>query len=339
MSKNILLINLGSPKSLAINDVKNYLKEFLSDDYVIDLPKFLQQIILRCFILPFRTPKTKRAYQSIWDSNGSPLIHNTNLIAKSLNKKTGWNVQIAMRYQQPSIKNSILTFKNNQINDIIILPLYPHNAMSTTKSTEKAISAIVKKYHPDLRYKLIEPFYNHPKYINALAEQIKPNIKNKYDKLIFSYHGLPERHIRKSDSSGKHCLFNSSCCDIDCVESKTCYRSNVLKTSKLIANKLALNDYKWMVTFQSRVTIIDRKWLKPFTDIELMNFPKNNINNIVILCPSFVADCLETLEEINIRERESFFKAGGKKFTYIPCLNNDQNFIEFLEELIIISSK
>ena len=244
-----------------------------------------------------------------------------------------------MRYQQPSIKNSILTFKNNQINDIIILPLYPHNAMSTTKSTEKAISAIVKKYHPDLRYKLIEPFYNHPKYINALAEQIKPNIKNKYDKLIFSYHGLPERHIRKSDSSGKHCLFNSSCCDIDCVESKTCYRSNVLKTSKLIANKLALNDYKWMVTFQSRVTIIDRKWLKPFTDIELMNFPKNNINNIVILCPSFVADCLETLEEINIRERESFFKAGGKKFTYIPCLNNDQNFIEFLEELIIISSK
>ena len=338
MSKNILLINLGSPKSLALNDVREYLKEFLSDDFVIDLPKVLQQIILRCFILPFRTPKTKSAYKSIWTSNGSPLIHNTKLIAESLKQRTGWNVQISMRYQEPSIKNSILSFKKNQNNDIIILPLYPHNAMSTTKSTKKAINTIVKKYYPDLRYKLIKPFYDHPKYIYALSEQLKLHTHNKFDRLIFSYHGLPERHIKKSDLSGKHCFSNTSCCDIDCVESKNCYRSNVLKTSKLVADRLTLRDSEWMVTFQSRVTIIDRKWLKPFTDIELINFPKKDVKNIVMCCPSFVADCLETLEEINLRERKSFLKAGGKKFTYVPCLNNDKNFIDFLEELIIVES-
>ena len=148
MKKNILLINLGSPKSLTTKDVKTYLTEFLSDDYVIDLPKLVQQFILRFFILPFRTPKTKAAYESIWTSKGSPLIENTRLIAKSLKEKTGWNVQIAMRYQEPSIKSSILSFKENEINDIVILPLYPHNAMSTTFSTKEVVNSIVNKYYP-----------------------------------------------------------------------------------------------------------------------------------------------------------------------------------------------
>ena len=336
MKKNILLINLGSPKSLTTKDVKTYLTEFLSDDYVIDLPKLVQQFILRFFILPFRTPKTKAAYESIWTSNGSPLIENTRLIAKSLKEKTGWNVQIAMRYQEPSIKNSILSFKENQINDVVILPLYPHNAMSTTHSTAEAVNIIVNKYYPELRYTLIKPFYDHPQYIYALSELIKPHISDKMDKLIFSYHGLPERHIKKSDYSRNHCFSNSSCCEIECIESQNCYRSNVLKTSKLTAEKLNLSDDKWMTTFQSRVTIIDPKWLKPFTDIELVNFAKKDIRNIVILCPSFVADCLETLEEINIRGRESFIESGGREFIFVPCLNNDKNFIDLLKELATV---
>tara|TARA_Y100000814_G_scaffold287766_1_gene258314 strand:- start:1914 stop:2933 length:1020 start_codon:yes stop_codon:yes gene_type:complete len=339
MKKNILLINLGSPKSLTTKDVKTYLTEFLSDDYVIDLPKLVQQFILRFFILPFRTPKTKAAYESIWTSKGSPLIENTRLIAKSLKEKTGWNVQIAMRYQEPSIKSSILSFKENEINDIVILPLYPHNAMSTTFSTKEVVNSIVNKYYPELRYTLIKPFYDHPKYIYALSEIIKPHISNKMDKLIFSYHGIPERHIKKSDSSRNHCFSNSSCCEIECIESQNCYRSNVLKASKLTAEKLDLSDDKWMTTFQSRVTIIDPKWLKPYTDIELVNFASKGIRNIVILCPSFIADCLETLEEINIRGRKSFLNSGGKKFTFVPCLNNDKNFISLLKELVIAASK
>ena len=337
--KNILLINLGSPKSLQLKDVKNYLYEFLSDDFVIDLPKLLQQIIVRFIIIPFRSPKTKKAYKTIWNSSGSPLIQNTKKIAKSLANRTGWNVQVAMRYQEPSISKSILYYKKKQINDIIIIPLYPHNAMSTTHTTKIEIDRIINKYYPGLRYSLVKPFYNHPKYIFALSELIKPYIKNNFDKLIFSYHGLPERHMTKSDPSKNHCLKSPSCCELDCESSRMCYRSNVLNTSKLIAKKLNLESNKWISSFQSRVTIIDRKWLKPFTDIELKKYPKDGIKNIMILCPSFVADCLETLEEIEIRGRKLFINAGGKNFIYIPCLNDDNNFLDLLETLITDISK
>ena len=239
-----------------------------------------------------------------------------------------------MRYQEPSIKDSILSFKNKKVNDIIIIPLYPHTAMSTTHSTKVEVDRIIKKYYPDLRYSIIKPFFDHPKYINALSEQLKPHITDKMDKLIFSYHGLPERHIRKSDKSEQHCLQSYSCCEIDCDAAKNCYRSNTLNTSRLVAEELNLDNEQWMSSFQSRVTIIDRKWLKPFTDIELKDFPLKGIKNIVIICPSFVADCLETLEEIDLRARETFMKAGGKNFIYIPCLNNDKNFINLLQQLI-----
>ena len=227
----------------------------------------------------------------------------------------------------------------NKIRNIKIVPLYPHNAMSTTSSTEKEVDRIIKKYYPDLHYSIIKPFYDHPKYIYALSEFIRPHINDKMDKLIFSYHGLPERHIKKSDSSGKHCLQNTLCCKTDCQFSQNCYRSNALTTSKLVSDKLDLSEDKWISSFQSRVTLIQRKWLKPYTDIELTNFPKKEINNIVIICPSFVADCLETLEEINIRGRDLFLKKGGKEFIFIPCLNNDINFIKLLEDLIINSSE
>ena len=179
---------------------------------------------------------------------------------------------------------------------------------------------------------------DNPLYIEALSDSIKPYLKD-YDKIIFSYHGIPERHIKKSDSSRNHCFSNSSCCEIECIESQNCYRSNVLKASKLTAEKLDLSDDKWMTTFPSRVTIIDPKWLKPYTDIELVNFASKGIRNIVILCPSFIADCLETLEEINIRGRKSFLNSGGKKFTFVPCLNNDKNFLSLLKELVIAASK
>ena len=190
MQKNILLINLGSPKSLQLKDVRAYLSEFLSDKFVIDLPKLLQQIIVRLIILPFRSPKTRKTYKAIWNSKGSPLIQNTNQIAQSLIKQTGWNVKVAMRYQEPSIKDSILSFKNKKVNDIIIIPLYPHTAMSTTHSTKVEVDRIIKKYYPDLRYSIIKPFFDHPKYINALSEQLKPHISDNMDKFgsLYEYH-------------------------------------------------------------------------------------------------------------------------------------------------------
>tara|TARA_B110000003_G_scaffold98898_1_gene101053 strand:+ start:277 stop:1287 length:1011 start_codon:yes stop_codon:yes gene_type:complete len=334
MDKNILLINLGSPKSLDKKDVKDYLREFLSDDLVIDLPKILQQFILRCFILPFRPAQAKEAYELIWEEEGSPLIINTQKIANALAKKTGWNVDIAMRYQEPSIKNVIEKYKENSVEELTVISLYPHNAMSTTLSTELAVKEIVKRIYPDLKLSFVEPFYDNPLYIEALSESIKPYLKD-IDKLVFSYHGIPMRHIKKSDISGSHCMGENSCCNIDNVSSRNCYRSNTFTTSKLTAQYLKLKSSEWMMTFQSRVSIISPNWLKPYTDIELDNLPPKGVKRVGVVCPSFVADCLETLEEIDMRARETFEEAGGKTFKYIPCLNDDKKFVSVLERLIL----
>jgi ferrochelatase len=334
MDKNILLINLGSPKSLDKKDVKDYLREFLSDDLVIDLPKILQQFILRCFILPFRPAQAKEAYELIWEEEGSPLIINTQKIANALAKKTGWNVDIAMRYQEPSIENVIEKYKENNVEELTVISLYPHNAMSTTLSTELAVKEVVRRIYPDLKLSFVEPFYDNPLYIEALSESIKPYLKD-IDKLVFSYHGIPMRHIKKSDISGSHCIGENSCCNIDNISSRNCYRSNTFTTSKLTAQYLKLKSSEWMMTFQSRVSIISPNWLKPYTDIELDNLPPKGVERVGVVCPSFVADCLETLEEIDMRARETFEEAGGETFKYIPCLNDDKKFISVLEHLIL----
>ena len=333
MNKQILLVNLGSPKSLSKSDVREYLKEFLSDDYVMDLPKILQQFILRAFILPFRPSKTKEAYEKIWEKEGSPLIINTQKIATSLSEKTGWKVDIAMRYQEPSIREKVKKYKQRKINEVIVIPLYPHHAMSTTKTTNIEIDKIVSEEYPNLKVRYIEPFYNDPRYINALSHSIKPYL-NDLDKLVFSYHGIPERHLTKGDVVGDHCMKVENCCDINCKSSQSCYRSNVLATSKLTADQLELTDNQWMVSFQSRVSIMGPAWLKPYTDIEIDKLGENGMEKIGVVCPSFIADCLETLEEIEMQAKESFIESGGKELVYIPCLNNNPEFINALESII-----
>ena len=333
MNKQILLVNLGSPKSLSKADVKEYLKEFLSDDYVVDLPKILQQFILRAFILPFRPSKTKEAYEKIWEEDGSPLIINTQKIATSLSEKTGWKVDIAMRYQEPSIREKVKKYKERKTNEVIVIPLYPHHAMSTTKTTKIEIDKIVSEEYPSLKVKYIEPFYDDPRYIDALSHSIKPYLDD-LDKLIFSYHGIPERHLTKGDVVGDHCMKVENCCDISCKSSQSCYRSNVLATSKLTADQLELADNQWMVSFQSRVSIMGPAWLKPYTDIEIDKLGENGMEKIGVVCPSFIADCLETLEEIEMQAKESFIESGGKELVYIPCLNNNPEFINALESII-----
>lgn len=331
--KNILLLNLGSPKSTDKRHVREYLEEFMSDDHVLDFPKFFQQLILRLFILPFRPAQAKEAYEEIWEEDGSPLIINTKKIADALANKTGWDVDIAMRYQYPSIKESIMRFKEKRIKKLHVLPLYPHNASSTTISTNEEVKKIVKEIYPELKLEFIKPFYNHPDYIDSLAQSIKPHL-NGIDKLVFSYHGIPIRHVTKSCNVGKDCYDSNNCCSQDSVEHCICYKCNTFMTSKFTADKLNLKNSDWIMSYQSRVSVVSPFWLKPYTDIELENFPKNGVKNIAIVCPSFVADCLETLEEIGMRGKESFAESGGKSFTYIPCLNDNKHFISALENII-----
>ncbi len=334
LQKNVgvLLINLGSPKELSKKSVRQYLRVFLSDDNVVDLPKFLQQFILRLFILPFRPKNTLEAYEKIWTKEGSPLIISTESIANKLTEKTGWNVEYAMRYEEPSIEKALHKFKKNEINKIYVISLYPHNAMATTVTTELETRNVAMNVSNDFELIFTKPFFDNEEYINAMVNSIRPYVENKsYDKIIFSYHGIPKRQAKKTDETGEHCFSTSNCCEIENDGSKDCYRSHTRIASDLTAKKLGLEDDQWEIAYQSR---IGPGWLTPFTDKRLAKLPEEGIDNIAILCPSFISDCLETLEEIDIRGRETFLKAGGKNMTYIPCLNDSEDTINLLENLV-----
>ena len=334
LQKNVgvLLINLGSPKELSKKSVRQYLRVFLSDDNVVDLPKFLQQFILRLFILPFRPKNTLEAYEKIWTKEGSPLIISTESIANKLTEKTGWNVEYAMRYEEPSIEKALHKFKKNEINKIYVISLYPHNAMATTVTTELETRNVAMNISNDFELIFTKPFFDNEEYINAMVNSIRPYVENKsYDKIIFSYHGIPKRQAKKTDETGEHCFSTSNCCEIENDGSKDCYRSHTRIASDLTAKKLGLEDDQWEIAYQSR---IGPGWLTPFTDKRLAKLPEEGKDNIAILCPSFISDCLETLEEIDIRGRETFLKAGGKNMTYIPCLNDSEDTINLLENLV-----
>ena len=331
-NEGVLLINLGSPKELSKKSVRQYLRVFLSDDNVVDLPKFFQQFILRLFILPFRPKNTLEAYEKIWTKEGSPLIISTESIANKLTEKTGWNVEYAMRYEEPSIERALHKFKKNEINKIYVISLYPHNAMATTVTTELETRNVAMNVSNDFELIFTKPFFDNEEYINAMVNSIRPYVENKsYDKIIFSYHGIPKRQAKKTDETGEHCFSTSNCCEIENDGSKDCYRSHTRIASDLTAKKLGLKDDQWEIAYQSR---IGPGWLTPFTDKRLAKLPEEGKDNIAILCPSFISDCLETLEEIDIRGRETFLKAGGKNMTYIPCLNDSEDTINLLENLV-----
>ncbi len=331
-NEGVLLINLGSPKELSKKSVRQYLRVFLSDDNVVDLPKFFQQFILRLFILPFRPKNTLEAYEKIWTKEGSPLIISTESIANKLTEKTGWNVEYAMRYEEPSIEKALHKFKKNEINKIYVISLYPHNAMATTVTTELETRNVAMNVSNDFELIFTKPFFDNEEYINAMVNSIRPYVENKsYDKIIFSYHGIPKRQAKKTDETGEHCFSTSNCCEVENDGSKDCYRSHTRIASDLTAKKLGLKDDQWEIAYQSR---IGPGWLTPFTDKRLAKLPEEGKDNIAILCPSFISDCLETLEEIDIRGRETFLKAGGKNMTYIPCLNDSEDTINLLENLV-----
>ena len=331
-SHAILLLNLGSPEELTKKSVRDYLKVFLSDDYVVDIPKIIQQLIVRLFILPFRPKTTLHAYSQIWRKDGSPLIVSTHKIAEKLSKKTNSKVSAAMRYEEPSIKDALIELREEGYKNITVVPLYPHNAMATVITTQVEVMKISKEYFQDANIKFIEPFYDNPMYIDAMVKSIKPYLENKnFEKIIFSYHGIPERQARKTDKTGSHCFESEDCCEQNNLGSKDCYKSHTVKASNQIASSLGLENDAWEIAYQSR---IGPGWLKPFTDKRLASLPREGKKSIAVVCPSFISDCLETLEEIDIRGRNTFIDAGGEDMTYIPCLNETDLTIELIQDLV-----
>jgi ferrochelatase len=331
--KGIVLMNLGSPDSTEVKDVKRYLKEFLMDERVIDVPWLARFFLINGIIVPFRAPKSAEAYKTIWTKEGSPLVVLTKQLQKALQLKVNEPVAIAMRYGKPTPKAAFdeLIKSNSDLEEVLAIPLYPHYAMSSFETAVESAKEIYQKNKYSFKLQFLQPFYKEPHYINALAENIRPFLQKEYDHILFSYHGVPGRHIRKSDITGCHCLKVENCCEVASPAHAYCYRHHVFTTTQLVMDQLNISKDKYSISFQSR---LGKGWLEPFTDIRLEEMPKEGIKKLMILCPAFVSDCLETLEEIDERGKESFLKAGGESFTMIPCLNTNPLWVDVLAKWV-----
>lgn len=327
--KGILLINLGSPESPKVADVKKYLTEFLTDKYVIDMPYIFRQLLVRGIIIPQRVKNSAKLYKSIWTDKGSPLtVHSKNLTDK-VRLKSERPVALGMRYGNPSMKHAILELKEKGVDEITVLPLYPQYAMSTTQTVLEKLYEDINEVAKEIKVKIIAPFYNNNQYINVLTESIKKSINlENVDHLLFSFHGIPERHIKKTDPTKSHCKIDGSCCNTPSEAHKNCYRHQCLETARLVAEKLDLKEDFYTVAFQSRLG--KDPWLQPYTSATIKDFPKKGIKKLAVVTPAFVSDCLETIEEIGIEANEDFLEAGGTKFHRIPCLNSDNDWADLI---------
>ena len=331
--RGIVLMNLGSPDSTATGDVKRYLNEFLMDERVIDIPYLLRVLLIKGIIVPFRAPKSAEAYKEIWTDKGSPLVNTTRQLRQALQQLVDMPVEIAMRYGNPSAKEGFdkLLKRQPDLEEVIAVPLYPHYAMSSYETAVEHAKEIHAKNNYPFTLEFVKPYYNNAGYIHALAERMRSFTNKPFDHILFSYHGIPQRHIRKSDVTGCHCLKTTDCCEVASPAHDFCYRHQCLTTTKLVTEKLAIPQNKFSISFQSR---LGKGWLQPFTDKRLEEMPKEGIKKLLIICPAFVSDCLETLEEIAMRGKESFMEAGGETYEMIPCLNVEPRWVETLKELV-----
>ena len=330
-----LLINLGSPNSPAVKDVRVYLRQFLMDELVIDVPFLFRWIIVNLIILVFRPRKSAAAYKTIWTEEGSPLVVTSLKFGESVKKKSNIPVEMVMRYGNPSIESGLLLLNDQveSLEELFIIPMYPHYADSTWKTALEEVKSQLKKHKLAPRLKVIKPFYNHDTYIDLLSNSIKPYLNKPYDHILFSYHGLPERHLRKADPTGMVCLKQDKCCESTHPNvHATCYRAQTVKMTELISKQLKLNPNKFSICFQSRLG--SDPWTTPNTEDELIRIAKEGKKRLLIVCPAFTVDCLETLEEICEEGKELFIESGGTSFTYIPCLNLNEGFIDLVSDWI-----
>ena len=319
--RGIILMNLGSPDSTEVKDVRRYLNEFLMDERVIDIPYLIRLLLVKGIIVPFRAPKSAEAYKSIWWKEGSPLIQLTKQLQSSVQSNFDEPVTIAMRYGNPTPQAAYeeILKEDPAIKEVVLFPLYPQYAMSSYETAVEYMTEVHKKGRYPFTLTTIKPYYNNQDYINALTESIRPFMQNDFDKILFSYHGVPERHIFKGDVTGSHCLKSANCCEQASAAHQYCYRHQCRETTKLVAMSLNLPPEKYEQTFQSRLG--RDKWLTPYTAVRLAELPKEGVKRLLVACPAFVSDCLETLEEIAGEGKEIFSHAGGETFTMIPCLN------------------
>lgn len=331
--KGALLINLGSPESPNPKDVKKYLGEFLMDERVIDLAKPLRTFLVKGIILNTRPKKSAKAYKKIWWKEGSPLIVLSQRLQDAVQKKVSVPIGLAMRYGTPSIEQGIKELVDQGVDEIMLIPLYPQFAMATTETILVLAENIRDEKYPDLEFTVLPPFYNHPDYVRVLSESIQEYLSDKgWEHLLFSYHGIPERHIRKSDVTKSHCKIDKSCCQTASKAHQYCYRHQCYETTRQVAEYLGLKEDRFSTSFQSRLGV--DPWLQPYTDQTVARFAKKGTKKMAIVTPAFVSDCLETLEEIGMEAVEDFEEKGGEELHVVPCINTRKDWVNVMSRWI-----
>jgi ferrochelatase len=332
MSKGVLLVNLGSPDSPSVPDVRRYLREFLMDGRVLDVNWLTRFCVVYFAILPSRPRQSAEAYHKIWTQAGSPLVVTSRNVATQLQARVDPPVELAMRYQSPTIPSAVRNLVTKGVDDLLLIPLFPHYAMSSFETAVERVKEVAVRLAPQMRIQIQPPYFDQPDYIEALVASTRDFLQKDFDHLLFSFHGVPERQIRKSDPTGAHCLAAGNCCEVASPAHATCYRAQCFKTVDAFVKRTGLPSSKYSIAFQSRLG--RHPWLKPYTDLELPKLAANGVRKLLVICPAFVSDCLETLEEIGMRARETFLEAGGTEFALIPCLNEHPLWLDALRKMV-----
>jgi ferrochelatase len=332
----VLLLNLGTPDSPSVPDVRRYLGQFLMDPLVIDIPAPLRVLLVHGIILRTRPRKSAEAYRTIWTERGSPLLFHAQDLAAGVREELGGEVAevaVAMRYQNPSVADVLDRLRAAAVDDIVVVPLFPQYSMAAWHSAVKEVLDVAGRMRnvPNLRF--VPPYYDHPAFLDAVAAVARPILDEmKPDKVVLSFHGIPNQHCTKTDESGgQHCLKRADCCETIVAANRFCYRAQCVHTAKGIAARLGLGPDQHEVTFQSRLT---KNWITPFTDERIRALPGEGVRRVAVLCPAFVADCLETIEEIGMRAAEDFEAAGGTELRLVPCVNADPTWVRGVATLV-----
>jgi len=335
MKKGVLLVNLGSPDSTKTKDVRKYLDEFLMDERVIDIPYWKRFLLIKGIILNTRPKKAAEAYKKIWWPEGSPLVVISERFTKKVAQKLDIPVALGMRYGSMTMQNAMQELANQDVEEILLVPLYPHYAMSSFETVVEKAKEINRKTFPTITMTVLPAFYDNEAYINVMSANLQQQLDGfNYDHILFSYHGIPERHIFKTDKTNTHgeIITNVDCCENNPEAKKTCYRSQCFETTKQMVKTLGLKEGSYSISFQSRM--LKDPWLKPYTDFEFDRLAKEGKKKLAVLTPAFVADCLETLEEIALRGKEDFIQAGGKELKHISCINDNDDWVGVMVDWI-----
>ncbi|WP_029286492.1 ferrochelatase [Pedobacter sp. R20-19] len=332
--KGILLVNLGTPDSPATPDVKKYLDQFLMDERVIDIPKLNRTLLVKGIIVPFRSPKTAKLYKEIWNENGSPLLYYSRLQAQMLQEKLGdeYHVELAMRYQSPSIASALANLKAGLVESIQVIPMFPQYASASSGSVMQLVMELVSKWQTVPPISFVNSFHDNELMIKVFAENARKHRVEDFDHVLFSFHGLPERQLLKCDHTGSYCLKTADCCQTLNDTNKFCYSAQGHDTARLIAKELNLSRDQYTVCFQSRLG--KEPWVQPYTTDVLKKLAAEGKKRLLVFSPAFVADCLETLYEITVEYHEEFRTLGGEHVQLVESLNDSPVFIEALADMV-----